>query len=329
MPATASIDLRQEAIKVLRAEMDAIEATLHSLDHRFEQVISLIEAVHTAQRKVIFTGIGKNVFIAQKLAATFNSTGVEAIFIDPLAALHGDLGLCKEGDLALIFSNSGESDELIGLIPPLKRLGVTTVAVTKEAASRLAKACDKALLYSVPAEACPLQLAPTASTTAALALGDTLAMVFLKKRGFRAEDFAKYHPSGTLGKTLLLKVSDVMRPRTQMAVVERKSLVIDALNAITNYKTGVAAVIDETGKLIGVFTDGDFRRLVIKIGNPLQESISAHMIRNPKTINSDVMAVEALKRFQSSSVNQLIVVDEYGFPVGVVDSQDLPKLKLV
>jgi len=325
----SNINLLDEARNVLKLEIDALEATRQSLDSRFEITIGLIETAHKAGRKLIFMGVGKNVFIARKIAATFNSTGVSSLFMDCVSALHGDLGVCKEGDVALLFSNSGESDELLAVAPSLKRLGVISVGVTKSPTSRLGKICDHVLTYAVPTEACPLNLAPTASTTTALALGDALAMVFLKKRGFRAEDFAKYHPSGTLGKTLLLRVTDVMRDRTKMAVVSQNAKVIDAVNLITDRKTGLAAVVDENGKLLGAFSDGDFRRLVLQNENPLQENIADHMTRAPKTVQSEMMAVEAVKKFEAHKINQLIVVDEFGCPVGLVDGQDLPKLKLV
>jgi len=321
--------LLDDARKVFKVEMNALEATMHMLDRRFEKAVELIEKAHTSARKLIWLGVGKNVFIARKIAATFNSTGVSSMFLDAVSALHGDVGVCKEGDLAFLLSNSGESEELLAVLVSLKRLGVQTVAITKEPTSRLALACDTVLPYAVPMEACPLNLAPTASTTAALALGDALAMVFLQKRGFKEADFALYHPSGTLGKTLLLKVSDVMRDRTKMAVVAQGATVMEALTAMTERRCGVVAVTDEGGKLVGVFSDGDFRRLALKSKTPLEEGISAHMSRQPKTINGELLAVEAIRRFEKSSIDDLIVVDEYGFPIGLVDGQDLPKLKLV
>ena len=323
------MNILEEARHVFKLEIDALEATAHSLDRRFEKTLELIESTHESGRKLVFMGMGKNVFVARKIAATFNSTGVSSIFLDPVSALHGDVGVCKEGDLAFLFSNSGDSDELLAVVSPLKRLGVFTVCVTRESSSRLAQACDHSLVYSVPAEACPLNLAPTASTTVAMALGDALAMVFLKKRGFQAEDFAKLHPSGVLGKTLLLKVSDIMRDRTKMAVVDESKKIIDALTAMTDKRCGVVAVTGADGKLLGVFSDGDFRRLALKNQNPLQEPIAAHMTRMPKTIQGDLLAVEALRRFEKSSIDDLIVVDEYGSPVGLLDGQDLPKLRLV
>lgn len=325
----ATFSALEAASRVFKTEMGALEATAAILDGRFEKALELIDATQKNGRKLLFLGVGKNVFIARKIAATFNSTGVSSMYLDCVSALHGDIGVCKEGDLAFLLSNSGESDELLAVVPSLKRLGVVTIGITKEATSHLAQGCDHTLLYCVPSEACPLNLAPTASTTAALALGDALAMVFLRKRGFQAEDFAKYHPSGTLGKTLLLRVSDVMRPREKIAIVNNQALVIDAINAITDRKTGLAAVVDAGGKLIGAFSDGDFRRLALRSANPLQEKVVNHITRTPKTIQSEMMAVEALRKFESNKINQLIVLDEFGFPVGMVDAQDLPKLKLV
>lgn len=323
------MNIIEEAWRVLKSEEQALEATAKSLDGRFEKVVELVETAFNKGGKLIFCGLGKNVFIARKISATFNSTGVPSSFLDPVAALHGDAGLCREGDLAFLFSNSGATEEVLAVIPVLKRLGAVTVAVTKNITSQLGINCDHVLPYVVPAEACPLNLAPTSSTTAALALGDALAMVFLKKRGFQPEDFAKYHPSGTLGKSLLLKVADVMRPRTAMAVIGDGAKVMDAIMAISEKKTGLVAVIDESGKLVGCFSDGDFRRLVLKNKNSLDEPIAAHMTRAPKTIQSELLAVEAVRRFEQKNMNQLIVVDEYGFPIGIVDAQDLPKLKLV
>ncbi len=323
------MNLLQEASRALQAEIDALTQTLQALDRRFEQTLDAIEKTHKTGKKLIFSGIGKNVFIAQKLAATFNSTGVEALYLDPLAAMHGDLGLCKDGDLALLMSNSGESEEVLTLVPMLKRLGVQTVGVTKNATSRLAQCCDGILTYQVSAEACPLNLAPTASTTVVLALGDALAMVYLKKRGFKEADFARFHPAGTLGRTLLLRVCDVMRAHEDIAIVSRGEKIIDALSQMTEHKTGLVVIIEEDGKVAGIFTDGDFRRLALKNPNPLQEKIDDHMNRAPKTIQADAMAVDALKKFQECKVDDLLVIDEHGFPVGLLDSQDLPGLKLV
>lgn len=323
------MDLIQEARNIFDLEIAALQQTSQALGPRFEKAVELLETTHKRGGKLLFLGLGKNVFIAQKIAATFNSTGVPSLFLDPVSALHGDIGISQAGDLAFLFSNSGQTEELLNALPSLKRLGVITMAITKDLTSDLAKGCDYALNYEVPSEACPLNLAPTASTTSALALGDALSMVFLKKRGFREEDFAMYHPSGTLGKSLLLRVNDVMRPVVSMAIVQRDATIADSLNAMTQKKCGLAAVLDQSGKLIGAFTDGDFRRVALAVENPLKERIDAHMSKTPKTIQGNMMAVEAVRRLEEMRVDDLIVVDEHGFPMGLIDSQDLPKLKLV
>jgi arabinose-5-phosphate isomerase len=279
--------------------------------------------------KLIFCGLGKNVFIARKVSATFNSTGVSSTFLDPVAALHGDVGLCREGDLAFLFSNSGMTEEVIAVVSPLKRLGAITIAITQDITSSLGKNCDYILPYVCPAEADVLKMVPTSSTTAEMALGDALAMVYLKKRGFTPEDFAKYHPSGTIGKSLLLKVSDVMRARPNISVIGDGAKVVDALVETSEKKSGMAVIVNESGKLVGVFSDGDLRRLIVKNQDCLNDPIATHMTHNPKTIQSELLAVEAVRRFEQFRINQLVVVDEYGFPIGVVEAQDLPKLKLV
>jgi arabinose-5-phosphate isomerase len=323
------LNIVEEARRVFDCEIRALEASSAAIDHRFEKIVELVEKVHNAGGKLIFCGLGKNVFIARKISATFNSTGVSATFLDPVAALHGDVGICKEGDLAFLFSNSGSTEEVLAVVAPLKRLGAVTIAVTKEVTSPLGKNCDYILPYEVPAEADVLKMVPTSSTTAELAMGDALAMVFLKKRGFTPEDFAKFHPSGTIGKSLLLRVADVMRARPNIAVVSDGAKIVDVVLEIATKKSGLAVIVDEAGKLVGCFSDGDLKRLLPKNQNCLNDPIAVHMTRNPKTIQSELLAVEAVRRFEQYPINQLIVVDEYGFPVGVVDIQDLPKLKLV
>ncbi len=325
-----SEDLLKRARHCLNLESKAIVATADALDESFVRVVRKMTDTLLDQNKLIFTGVGKNVHICEKLVGTFNSTGVTSCFLDPTQALHGDLGVLHEGDLVFLFSNSGETDELKKLYPSIKRLGATTVAVTAVASSELAKVCDMALIYQVPEEACPLDLAPTSSTTAAMALGDALAMVFLEIRGFSREDFAKLHPAGSLGKTLLLRVNDIMRSGSRLAVASMNVTVKDALFAITQAQCGCIALTDEAGRLAGIFTDGDFRRLMVRgNGDILHSPITQFMTRTPKTILSGTMAVDVLKRFEEWKINSLMVVDLDDRPVGVVDSQDLPKLKIV
>ena len=281
-------------------------------------------------RKLIFTGVGKNVGIGMKLAGTFNSTGVPATCLDPNQALHGDLGLCREGDLAFLLSNSGQTEDILRLVPLLKRMGAVTVAITGRPDSDLARACDEVLAYRAEVEACPLNLAPTASTTAALALGDALAMVYLDLRGFSKDDFARYHPAGTLGRSLLLRVDEIMRTGDRFACQPANATVREVILAMTQAKTGTTAVFDPAdGRLAGVFTDGDFRRHFLRDPACLEQPVADVMGRHPKSIAHSALAVEALRKFEELAVDDLIATDPDGRPVGVIDGQDLPKIRLV
>jgi len=268
--------------------------------------------------------------IAQKIASTFNSTGVSSCFLDSTQALHGDLGLCDEGDLALLLSNSGQSDEIVRLVPLLKRFGLKIVAFTGSPASDLARSADYRLLYRAPREACPLKLAPTASTTAALALGDALAMVLLKSRGFTRDDFAKYHPAGNLGRVLLLRARDIMRAGSRLPVAPDTIRTQEALLAMTKAKSGCIALVQpRTGRLSGILTDGDFRRSALTGADFMGRPVAQFMTRSPKTISEDALGVDALRLFEAHKIDDVIVVDAKGRPVGVIDGQDLPKLKIV
>jgi len=310
-------------------EIDALRATSENLNGSFAATIAAIAETVTEGRKLVFSGIGKNIPICQKIAATFNSTGVPSIFLDPVQAMHGDLGLCMEGDLAFLFSNQGETEDVLRLIAPLRRMGLKLVAITGNPQSTLAKEADIVLTYKADKEACPLGLAPTASTTAALALGDALAMVYLDVRGLTKNDFAKYHPAGSLGKALLLRVSEVLRADERFACLPYTVNVRDALLAITNARCGTIALTDADGKLSGVFSDGDFRRASIKDDYILQRPVRDYMTPKPRTIRADALAVEALRVFEKSKVNALIAVDKDGRPVGLLDGQDLPKLRIL
>jgi len=289
-----------------------------------------VEKAIQAGRKLIFSGVGKSAQIAQKIAATFNSTGVSSCFLDSTQALHGDLGLCEEGDLALLLSNSGQSEEVLRLIPTLRRFGLQIVAFTSNPGSDLARNSDFLLSYRVPREACPLKLAPTASTTAALALGDALAMVLLEARGLTRDDFAKYHPAGNLGRVLLLRVRDIMRTGERFPMASDAISTQDAILAMTKAKSGcIALVAAPGGKLTGILTDGDFRRSALSGPDFLRQPVSRFMTRKPKTIAEDALGVDALRCFGAHKIDDLIVVNRRGQPVGIVDSQDLPKVKLV
>lgn len=328
MQADAS-KILSRARECLQLEANAILTTSERLNDSFIQVLDVVRESIEAGGKLILTGVGKNTPIAQKLVSTFNSTGVPACFLDPNQALHGDLGLCRDIDLCFLFSNSGETEDLLRLIPLLRRLGLKTVAVTRHGPSTLAENCDYTLAYHAEREACPHNLAPTASTTAALALGDALAMVCMELRGFGREDFARYHPAGSLGKALLLTVRDIMRKGDRFACLPASTTVRDALIAMTHSKCGTIALTTEDGKLAGVFSDGDFRRASLKDEFILQRPVADIMTRNPKTVNAAALAVEALKLFERSSVNDLVALDEELKPVGLVDGQDLPKLRII
>ncbi len=313
-----------------RIEMAALASSSRALDGEFVRVAQAVESAAAAGSKLIFCGVGKSAHIAQKLAGTFNSTGVSSCFLDPTQALHGDMGLCNEGDVALLLSNSGQSEEILRLLPLLRRFGLTIVAFTSNPGSDLARNSDLRLLYRVPQEACPLRLAPTASTTAALALGDALAMVLLEARGLTRDDFARFHPAGNLGRVLLLRVKDIMRTGDRLPVARESVSTQDAILAMTRAKSGsIALVQPKSGKLSGILTDGDFRRSALTGPGFLQKPVSAFMTRKPKTISEDALGVDALRLFETFKIDDLIVVNRKGQPVGLVDGQDLPKLKIV
>ncbi|MCF3649996.1 KpsF/GutQ family sugar-phosphate isomerase [Synoicihabitans lomoniglobus] len=324
----------KSALKRARAclaiEQDALAATAVALDKSFVAVAQALDAVADRGGKLICSGVGKSAHIAQKLVGTFNSTGLPTCFLDATQALHGDLGLCTKGDVAILFSNSGQSEEVLRLLPLLRRFGVTVVACTSHPKSDLAREADLKLLYVVPREACPLELAPTASTTAALALGDALAMVLLEARGVTRDDFAKYHPAGNLGRILLLRVADIMRQGNRLPIAPDTVSTQDAILLMTKAKSGsIALVATKTGKLTGILTDGDFRRSALTGPNFLQQPVKTFMTKGPKTVRDDALGVDALRLFEAHRIDDLIVVDAQGKPVGLVDGQDLPKLKIV
>jgi arabinose-5-phosphate isomerase len=317
------------ARECIRIERDGLAETAKSLGEEFVDTARAVQATVEAGRKLIFTGVGKSAHIAQKLTGTFNSTGVPSSFLDATQALHGDLGLCCEGDLGILLSNSGQTEEILRLVPILKRLGVEVVAFTGKPDSDLAKNAAHRLIYRVRREACPLELAPTASTTAALALGDALAMVLLEERGLTRDDFAKFHPAGNLG-ALLIKVRDIMRTGDRLPVAPETISTQEAIFAMTRAKSGSIALVERrTGRLTGILTDGDFRRSALTGPDFLQKPVSTFMTRNPKVIAENALGVDALRLFEAHKIDDLIVINAHGRPVGLIDGQDLPKLKIV
>ena len=318
-----------QARRVFDIELAALRAVRAQLDDSFDRAVELV--VETLQRrgKLVIVGIGKSGNIGAKLAATLTSTGSTSVVLSSVDALHGDLGILNDGDLVLLLSYSGESDELVNLLPALKRFAVKLIAFTGNPKSTIARHSDVVLNVRVPKEACPFNLAPTASTTATLVMGDALAMAVLEARGFTQKDFARYHPSGAIGRALLVQVKDIMRTGERNAIASQTLAVRDALLVMTRAKSGSLAIVDKRGKLVGVFTDGDFRRHMATDNDLLTRPLAEVMTRNPICIRDEALAAEALKIFNERNIDDLIVVNAKRAPVGLVDSQDLPKLKLM
>ncbi len=317
------------ARKVFDIELAGLRAVRAQLDASFDRAVDLLVATLARRGKVVVIGVGKSGAVGRKIAATLSSTGSTAVVLDPVDALHGDLGLVNDGDAVLALSYSGESEELVHLIPALKRFSVGLVALTGSVRSTLARHSDVILPVGIPREACPFNLAPTTSTTATLVMGDALAVAVMEARGFKPRDFAHRHPAGAIGRALLLKVGDIMRDGSRNAVAPAGETVKDALLRMTRAKSGSVAVVDARGRLAGVFTDGDLRRHMADDPAVLDRPLRAVMTRRPVCIRIDAPAVEALKIFNQRNIDDLIVVNAAREPVGLVDIQDLPKLKLV
>ncbi len=317
------------ARRVFDIELAALKHVRRQLDATFDRAVDLIVQTLTRRGKILVCGIGKSGTIGRKIAATLTSTGAPSVVLDSVDAVHGDLGLIQDGDVVLALSYSGESDELVNLLPALKRFDVRLIAVTGAPKSSLARHSDVVLSVRVPREACPFNLAPTASTTAMLVMGDALAMAVLQARGFTQKDFARLHPAGAIGRTMLLRVRDIMRTGARNAVAEQSLTVRDALLVMTRARSGSLSVVNARGKLVGVFTDGDFRRHISRDEQLLSRPLRSVMTRHPVCIRDTALAVEALKVFNERNIDDLIVVNARGEPVGLVDSQDLPKLKIM
>ena len=318
-----------QARKVFDIEVAALKAVRAQLDKSFERAVEMIADALAQRGKIVVVGIGKSGNVGQKIAATLTSTGSTSVVLNSVDALHGDLGIVNDGDVVLALSYSGESEELLNLLPALKRFSVKIISLTGNPKSSLAKHSDVSLNVKVPKEACPFNLAPTASTTATLVMGDALAMAVLQARGFKQKDYARLHPSGAIGRAMLLKVGDIMRTGSRNAVADEKLPVKDALLVMTRAKSGSLSVVNARGKLAGVFTDGDFRRHMASDENLLLRPLKKVMTRNPICIHDDALATEALKIFNERNIDDLIVVNAKRQPVGLVDSQDLPKLKMM
>ena len=318
-----------KARKVFDIELAALKAVRAQLDSSFNAAVETVVETLKRRGKMVIVGIGKSGNVGQKIAATLTSTGSIAVVLNSVDALHGDLGIINDGDVILALSYSGESEELLNLLPALKRFSIKIISFTGNRKSSLAKHSDISLNVKVPKEACPYNLAPTSSTTAMLVMGDALAMAVLEARGFKQKDFAKFHPSGAIGRAMLLRVGDIMRMGNRNAVAGENLTVKEALLVMTHAKAGSLSVVNARGKLTGVFTDGDFRRHMAASENLLSQPLKKVMTPKPICILENALAVEALKIFNERNIDDLIVVNSKREPVGLVDSQDLPKLKIM
>jgi arabinose-5-phosphate isomerase len=318
-----------QARRVFDIELAALKAVRAQLGDAFAAAVEAVVACLRQRGKIVVVGIGKSGAVGQKIAATLTSTGSTSVVLNSVDALHGDLGIVNDGDLILALSYSGESEELISLLPALRRFAVKIIALTGNPKSTVARHSDVVLNVRVPKEACPFNLAPTASTTATLVMGDALAMAVLEARGFTQKDFARYHPAGAIGRAMLVRVGDIMRTGERNAVAAQTLTVRDALLMMTRAKSGSLAIVDRRGKLAGVFTDGDFRRRMSADTELLTRPLADVMTANPICIRDTALAAEALKIFNERNIDDLIVVNAKREPVGLVDSQDLPRLKLM
>ncbi|HVL69448.1 MAG TPA: KpsF/GutQ family sugar-phosphate isomerase [Vicinamibacterales bacterium] len=307
------------ARKVLKTEADAILGLMDRLDGEFERAVQLL---YECPGRVIVTGMGKSGIICRKIAATLSSTGTSAMFLHPAEAIHGDLGMVREGDVVLALSHSGETEELVKLIESIRRIGAKLIALTGSSTSTLGKAADVTLDCGIAEEACPMNLVPTASTTAALALGDALAMTLLVRKGFREEDFASLHPGGKLGRRLM-RVEHVMHAGDAAPIVRTTTPMPDVFHVMSDKRLGMTCVVDDEHRLVGIFTDGDLRRLMLATPDVLSLTAGDVMKRNPRTIRRGMLAVEALKIMETHKITSVVVASDDGRVEGVVHLHDL------
>jgi len=322
------VDIIEEAKRVLRVEAHSILDLAERIDENFSRAVDLL---YHCKGKVVLMGMGKSGLVARKIASTFASTGTPALFLHPAEGLNGDFGMLAKEDVVIAISNSGETRELLELLPLIKRYGNRLISLTGNLKSTLARAGDIYLDIHVKEEACPLGLAPTASTTATLAMGDALAVTLMEKRGFKKEDFALLHPGGALGKRLLLKVEDLMHKGGALPVVNEKALMKDAIFEITSKRLGVTGVCNQEGHLVGVITDGDLRRALEKFVDIFQREAAEVMTRNPKRIEKEALAAEAVQKMEEYSITSLFVFNKPGdkVPVGIIHLHDLLKAGVV
>ena len=311
---------------MLLIEARAVQALIGRLDGRFTQAVGLLAS---CKGKVVVSGMGKSGLIGQKIAATLASTGTPSFFLHPAEGVHGDLGMVARRDALIAISNSGETKEILQLLPYIERMGIPTVALTGKTGSTLAKHSDVVLDISVSEEACPMGLAPTASTTATLAMGDALAVALLQKRGFKSEDFAQFHPGGTLGRRLLIKVRDLMHVGDEVPQVQEGATASSAISEMSAKKLGMTTVIDRTGALVGVITDGDLRRFVQRGGEVIKATAATLSSRTPRTIGPDDLAARAVEVMERYSITTLVVTEGERRILGVIHLHDLLKNGIV
>lgn len=315
------------AKKVLKTEADAVFALTDKLDSNFERAI---EIIYRSKGRVVVTGMGKSGLVGKKIAATLASTGTPAFFLHPAEATHGDLGMVTSDDVIIAISNSGETEELVGLIPFLKRFNVSLISMTGNPDSTLSKTADVTLDVSVKEEACPLGIVPTASTTATMAMGDAIAVALLIKRGYREEDFAFFHPGGSIGKKLFIKVKDLMHTGDALPVVSPDTPMTRAVVEISSKRLGVTIVADTDKKILGIITDGDLRRGIEKVGKAFFDMKAGEaMTKNPKIITEDELAAKALSIMEGYSITSLVVPDENGKAKGIIHLHDILKQGIV
>ena len=319
----------ERAREVFDIEINGVQALRDGLGEHFETLVKNCASTIEKGGKLVITGIGKSGYIGKKMAATLSSVGSPAVFMHPVEARHGDLGIIQKNDLLIALSYSGETEELLVVLTPAKRLGVELVAITGNPDSTLAKMSDLVVEMPVPREACPFNLAPTTTTTALLVLGDALALVLLDMHGFSKSDYGRLHPGGAIGRMVTTRAEDIMRKLENSALVKVESTVRETIYAMSHARCGSAIITDAENHLLGIFTDGDFRRLAEKEDKVLEFTMSEVMTKNPVSIQKDALAVEVLKILEQRRIDDIVVTDSNGIVCGFIDVQDLPGLKLM
>lgn len=323
------INYVEKGRRVFEVEIEELHRVSKSLDESFTQAVTALKETLDNKGKIVVIGIGKSGNIGHKIAATLNSTGATSVVLNSQNALHGDLGILSDGDAVIALSYSGETTELLDLLPFIKRSDVNIIGITGQSESTLGKHSDVTLLTTVQREACPLNLAPTSSSTAMLVMGDALAMALLESRGFTEDDFSRFHPGGSLGRALLTKVSDIMRSGDDLACISTEATVHDALSAMSQARSGACVITAADGTLAGIFTHGDFARSFQENADIGSHPINELMTANPITLNSESLAAEAVNTIGTHRIDDIVVLDSEQRPIGLIDTQDFARLKLI